>query len=234
VRLRTRAEGHLTSLGFQVNNGCLLAPVAIKGKDQLPALHSDATEALRERSRRALARYEDQFIASLAGGAEIVPERIEPLLVPVVDRRGFKGLQWRWCSLHWSIPVSSGYGHRLRFLVVDRGHGDKVIGLIGLADPVFALGCRDSAIGWSREWRKERLFSVMDAFALGALPPYNALCSGKLVALLATSSEVRDAFSDRYRDYVTLITQRKTEARLALATQFGAGPLIGLQPARPP
>lgn len=221
VRLRARIEEHLTSLGFQVSNGCLLAPVATD-KAQLRAMHSDAAEALRERSRRTLARHEDRFIARLAHGSEVVPERIKPVLVPVTDRRGFDALLWRWCSLHWSIPVSSGYGRRMRFLVVDRGHGDKVIGLIGLADPVFALGCRDSAIGWSREWRKERLFSVMDAFVLGAVPPYNALCGGKLVALLATSSDVRDAFSERYRDHVTLISQRKADARLALVTTTSA------------
>lgn len=221
ARLRARVEGHLISLGFQVSNGCLLAPVATD-KEQLRALHADAAGALRERSRNTLARHEDQFVARLARGPEVVPERIEPVLVPVTDRRGFEGLLWRWCSLHWSIPVSSGYGRRLRFLVVDRGHGDKVIGLIGLADPVFALGCRDSAIGWSPRWRKERLFSVMDAFVLGALPPYNALCGGKLAALLATSSEVRDAFSERYRDHVTLIARRKPDARLALVTTNSA------------
>ena len=223
--LRARVEEHLTSLGFQVSNGSLLAPVA-KDKDQLRALHADATQALREAARRALAPYEDRFISRLARGAEINPERIQPALIPIEDRRGFDALLWRWCSLHWSIPVSSGYGRRMRFLVVDRGHGDKhgdtVIGLIGLADPVFALGCRDAAIGWSREWRKERLFSVMDAFVLGAVPPYNALCGGKLVALLATSSEVRDAFGDRYRDHVTLIARRKADARLALVTTSSA------------
>lgn len=221
ARLRARVEEHLTSLGFQVSNGCLLAPVA-ENKDQLRGLHSDAVEALRGRSRSALARYEDQFVARLACGTDIVPERIRPALVPIIDRRSFDALLWRWCSLHWSIPVSSGYGRRMRFLVVDRGHGDKVIGLIGLADPVFALGCRDSAIGWSREWRKERLFSVMDAFVLGAVPPYNTLCGGKLVALLATSSEVREAFNERYRDHVTLISQRKADARLALVTTTSA------------
>ena len=47
--------------------------------------------------------------------------------------RSFDGLLWRWLSLHWSIPVSSGYGRRLRFLVVDEGHQGKVIGLISQA-----------------------------------------------------------------------------------------------------
>jgi hypothetical protein len=221
ARLRARVEGHLTSLGFQISNGCLLMPVA-QDKDQLRALHADAAETLRHRSRGSLARHEDRFVDRLAHGTEIVPERIRPALVPIVDRRSFDGLLWRWCSLHWSIPVSSGYGRRMRFLVVDRGHDDNVIGLIGLADPVYALGCRDAEIGWNREWRKERLFSVMDAFVLGAVPPYNALCAGKLVALLATSSEIRDAFGERYGDHVTLIAQRKPDARLALVTTSSA------------
>jgi transcriptional regulator with XRE-family HTH domain len=221
ARLRARVEEHLISQGFQMSNGCLLVPV-IQDKDQLRRLQHEAAAALRERARDSLARHEDRLLACLGHGTDIVPERIQPALVPIIDRRSFEGLLWRWCSLHWSIPVSSGYGRRLRFLVVDRGHGDKVIGLIGLADPVFALGCRDSAIGWSPEWRKNRLFSVMDAFVLGAVPPYNALCGGKLVALLATSSEVRDAFSERYRDHVTLISQRRADARLALVTTNSA------------
>jgi transcriptional regulator with XRE-family HTH domain len=221
-RLRARVEEHLISQGFQISNGCLLAPVA-QDKGQLRTLHAGAVAALRDQAKGSLARHESRFIARLACGEEIVPERIQPTLVPIpIGRPSFEALLWRWCSLHWSIPVSSGYGRRLRFLVVDRGHDDKVIGLIGLADPVFGLGCRDTAIGWTPKWRKERLFSVMDAFVLGAVPPYNVLCGGKLVALLATSTEVRHAFSNRYRDRVTLISQRQADARLALVTTSSA------------
>ena len=39
-----------------------------------------------------------------------------------------------------------------------------------------------------------RLRNVMDAFVLGAVPPYRELLCGKLVAMLAASDEVRDAF----------------------------------------
>ena len=138
ARLRARVEEHLISQGFQMSNGRLLVPV-IQDKDQVRDLQYEAVAALRERARGSLARHEDRLLPCLARGTDIVPERIQPALVPIVDRRSFEGLLWRWCSLHWSIPVSSGYGRRLRFLVVDRGHGDKVIGLIGLADPVFAL-----------------------------------------------------------------------------------------------
>ena len=44
--------------------------------------------------------------------------------------------------LHWSIPISAGYGRRLRFVIYDEANG-KLIGLFGLGDPVFGLGPRD-------------------------------------------------------------------------------------------
>lgn len=221
ARLRSRVEANLRDQGFHIQNGRLIAPVA-QGKPELRELHAMAVVAQRERSRAALHRLEGRFLGCLATGVEIMPERIRPALVPVLDRRGFEGLLFRWCSLHWSIPVSSGYGRRLRFLIVDRGHGDKVMGLIGLADPVFALGCRDAAIGWTAAQRKERLACVMDAFVLGAVPPYSDLCGGKLAALLATSLEVRKAFAERYGGRKTLIRQRIAEPELAVVTTTSA------------
>ncbi|MFI7518954.1 Druantia anti-phage system protein DruA [Micromonospora globbae] len=221
ARLRGRVEAHLKEQGFHLRNGQLLAPVT-QGKSELRELHAEAVATLRERSRGALHRLEDRFLERLASGDEIRPERIRPALVPILDRRGFDGLLFRWCALHWSIPVSSGYGRRIRFLIVDSGHKNKVMGLIGLADPVFALGCRDAAIGWDAKQRKSRLACVMDAFVLGAVPPYNALCGGKLAALLATSREVADAFADRYGGRTTLISQRSAEPELAMVTTTSA------------
>ncbi|WP_423828289.1 Druantia anti-phage system protein DruA [Sporotomaculum syntrophicum] len=50
------------------------------------------------------------------------------------------------------MPVSSGYCRRLRFLVFDN-HTNKVMGLLGLGDPVFSLSARDKCIGWTKEKR---------------------------------------------------------------------------------
>lgn len=92
-------------------------------------------------------------------------------------------------SLLWSVPVSKGFGRRMRYLVRDQ-HNGKLIGIIGLADPVFNLKPRDAWIGWNARERADRLIHAMDAFVLGSLPPYSKLLGGKLVALLATSSDV--------------------------------------------
>jgi hypothetical protein len=219
--LRAQVLDHLRSQGFQVANDRLIAPVTTD-KDKLRSLHAQAVAAQRAKSANTLRRHEDSFLLKLADGNNIDPASIKPALVPINDRRSFDGLLWRWCSLHWSIPVSSGYGRRLRFLVVDEGNGGQVMGLIGLADPVFALGVRDAWIGWNHVTRRERLANVMDAFVLGAVPPYNALRAGKLVALLATSKDVRSAFADRYGHRQTLISQRDPNAHLALVTTTSA------------
>ena len=220
-RLRERVLRHLRDQGFKVHDGVVVAPVE-PGKERLRNLHSHAVDVQRERARGALQRYEDRFIERFVRGDVLDPAKIRPRLVLIENRRSLDGLLWRWSALHWSIPVSGGYGRRLRFLVVDEAHGDSVIGLIGLADPVFALACRDQAIGWSAEHRRTRLACLMDAFVLGALPPYRDLCGGKLVALLATSSEVRDMFAAKYGHRTTLIAGRDPDARLAMITTSSA------------
>lgn len=40
----------------------------------------------------------------------------------------------------------------------------------------------------------------MDAYVIGALPPYNYLLGGKLVSYLIVSKEVRELFHQKYRD----------------------------------
>jgi hypothetical protein len=220
-RLRERVLQHLRDQGFRVRDGAVVAPVD-SDKERLRSLHGHAVEVQRERARGALQRHEEAFVQRLLRGDALDPAQIRPKLLLVENRRSLDGLLWRWSALHWSIPVSSGYGRRLRFLVVDEGHNDSVIGLIGLADPVFALGCRDQAIGWTAEQRRTRLACVMDAFVLGALPPYRDLCGGKLVALLAMSTEVRDVFAAKYGHRTTLIADRDPNAQLAMITTTSA------------
>ncbi|MFK0194231.1 Druantia anti-phage system protein DruA [Kitasatospora sp. NPDC090308] len=221
AELRERVFAHLQSQGFHVRDGAVLAP-AQSDKDHLRRLHGQAVTVSREQARKALAGRESRLVARLAAGREIDPQKICPALVHIEDYRSQDSAMWRWCALHWSIPVSSGYGRRLRFLVVDEGHDDRVMGLIGLADPVFALKARDSVIGWSAQQRHERLACVMDAFVLGAVPPYSHLLAGKLAALLATSREVRDVFAKRYGHKTTRIAGRDPDAQLALVTTASA------------
>ena len=130
-------------------------------------------------------------------------------------------LLFRYAYLHWSIPISAGYGRRLRFLVMDESN-NKLIGILGLGDPVYAIQARDRWIGWDRDVKKDRLYHVMDAFVLGAIPPYSYLLGGKLVAMLACSNEVRRAFKDRYRERRSLIKEETRRPYLVLLTTTSA------------
>lgn len=154
-------------------------------------------------------------------GNEVEPAKVRPRLVEVTPDSE-EELLFRYAGLHWSIPMSPGYGRRIRFLVVDE-HNEKLIGVFGLGDPIFNLGARDRWIGWTDECRRERLHHVMDAYVLGAVPPYAQLLCGKLVAMLVASDDVREAVRRKYGGgRPSRIRGRRFDGRLALVTTMSA------------
>ena len=222
MRARTLKSMVLRSLkeqGFRVEGGQLLPPADLR-KDSLRQLHQTAVAHKLKRSKRGLVKHQDRLLRFVASGADVVPDRIHPILVEV-QPGSEEELLFRYATLHWSIPVSSGYGRRLRFLVMD-DHNEKLIGVIGLGDPIFNLGKRDDWMGWTKVDRQERLHYVMDAFVLGAVPPYSQLLCGKLVALLVASNEVRDVFRKKYADRVSLIRNRTLASQLVSLTTTSA------------
>ena len=218
-RLRARVLRSLRTQGFRIRAG-LLAPPDLKDKSKLRALHQEAVKHHVARSRPGLERHERRLLSYVAAGKDVVPESIRPRLV-LVQPRSEDELLFRYTRMHWSVPVSAGYGRRLRFVIYDESNG-KLIGIFGLGDPVFGLNPRDQWIGWDSEARKKRLQCVMDLFVLGAVPPYSHLLCGKLVALLATSQDVRKAFLRKYGGRQSTISRRPLDGRLALLTTTSA------------
>ena len=217
--LRRRVIRSLQDQGFIVQNGTIHPPVELS-KDRIRSLHETAVQHQIHRRRAGLVRKEEHLLRHIASGSDISPSETQPRLVEVLPGSE-EELLFRYASLHWSIPVSSGYGRRLRFLVVDDYNG-KLIGVIGLGDPVYSLKPRDTWIGWTRSDRRLRLRNVMDAFVLGAVPPYSFLLCGKLVAMLATSDTVRNAFKRKYEGKRSLIRHTLHDGRLALITTASA------------
>lgn len=216
--LRDAITKSLADQGFTVADG-RIASHDVLDKSGIRRLHAEAVRHQIEKSRTSLARYEDRLVRRLASGADLQPKAVDPVLVGV-RRRSDDELLFRWAKLHWSIPTSAGYGRRLRFLVLD-ARNDKLIGIIGLGDPVFSLRSRDGWVQWDHVARRERLAHVLDAFVLGAVPPYAQLLGGKLVAALVTSNEVREAFERRYGSARSLI-QDRAYSGLALVTTTSA------------
>ena len=217
-QLKVRVLESLASQGLRVEQGRCTLEVADKAA--VRALHQQARAAWIERAWPALERHERRLLRCFAAGSEVEPGRIAPRLVQVT-RGSEEELLFRYARLTWSIPVSPGYGRRLRYLVVDE-HNGKLIGLFGLGDPVFALAPRDRWVGWDVTNRQARLRHVMDAFVLGAVPPYASLLCGKLVAMLATSTQVQRAFALKYGGQHGRISQRSFDGRLALLTTTSA------------
>jgi len=217
--LKLQLIDSLVHQGFELRDERLLLPSDLT-KEKLRELHKEATRHRIARSREGLAGHESILLARMAHGQDLVPEDIRPEIVQVQPDSEDE-LLFRYASLHWTIPVSSGYGRRLRFLILD-GANRKLIGIVGLGDPVFSLAHRDSWIGWTKEDRRERLHHVMDAFVLGAVPPYSYLLCGKLVAMLVASNEVREAFKQKYAGRTSLIQKRVLQGELALVTTTSA------------
>lgn len=217
--LKTAIIQSLRKQGYCVKDGIIHMPED-PSKDDFRALNELALLKKLEKSGPGVRPYEDRLIQYIADGDEVVPHEIRPKLV-VVKPESEHELLFRYACLHWSIPVSAGYGRRLRFLVFDESNG-KLLGLFGLGDPVYSMQARDQWIGWDKENKAKNLYHIMDAYVLGAVPPYSLLLGGKLVAMLVCSNEVRDAFRKKYNGKQSLIRQETRPPYLVMVTTTSA------------
>jgi hypothetical protein len=213
--IHKRLRDHLNELGFIEDGGGKLRPPD-STKDGLRAIHRlHRAERLSDESV-FIKNATPNLLQYFAEGKEILPAHIAPR-IQVVESGTMESDLFRLASLTWSVPVSQGYGRRMRFLVWDGSNG-KLMGLIALGDPVFNLRVRDQRIGWNASDREKRLINIMDAYVLGAVPPYNQLLGGKLVACLIRSREVRNCFARKYGNKKSIIAKKKKHAALGMVT----------------
>lgn len=219
--LKGKLRRHLTSLGFsKTANGSL--QIEGESKGVIRTLHAAQREARLKANAAFLKRRAPKLLSFFAAGEDIEPERITPILQRVTSNTLHRDL-FRFASLTWSVPVSNGFGRRIRYLVWDQQNG-KLMGLIAIGDPVFNLKVRDEKIGWDVRARGERLVNIMDAYVLGAIPPYNKLLGGKVIASLLRSREIYTDFSRIYGNTTGIISGKKKRARLlAITTSSSLG-----------
>jgi hypothetical protein len=193
---------------------------AVLSKAGIRVMHGAQRNEILQRELAAIGNKVGELIHDFADGAEVHPEAIDPEIVPVRSEDSTSDL-FRLATLLWSVPVSKGYGRRMRYLVRDRSNG-KLIGIFGLTDPVFNLRARDEWIGWDVHQRRAALVHVMDAYVVGAVPPYSSLLGGKLVTSLIGSAEVGEAFAKRYAETRGQISKQHKAARLVSVTVTSA------------
>ena len=213
--LRRKVRRQLRSLGFHKSGDGALE---IDGHDKglVRSLHGPQRTDRLSANADFLARRADKLLPHFASGKDVDPGSIRPKLERVYAGTWQADL-FRLAALTWSVPVSNGFGRRHRYVVWD-AHNDKLLGLIAIGDPVFNLSVRDMLIGWNADDRRERLVNVMDAYVLGALPPYNTLLGGKMVACLIRSREVYNEFTRAYGNTSGIISGRAKKARLLAVT----------------
>lgn len=136
-------------------------------------------------------------IQNLADGRDVLKSKIKPIIEVCETPKQHK--LFKLLRFYWSSPYSEYVGRRIKLIIRDAGLPNQpVIGIIGLGSPIIHIPERDDFIGWDKNLRTERLNYMMDAYVIGALPPYNHLLGGKLISYLITSKEVRQIFKEKY------------------------------------
>lgn len=216
--IRALVFSELTALGFQLSErGDIL--LSFSSKENIKRLHRPAREEFLSRNLEWIDRNFKKYGGYFANGEEIDPYQVAPVLIRVQEK--WQSDLFRLARYYWSIPYSQGFGRRLRFLILDSSNG-KLIGILGMQSPPITFPVRDRLFEYPPGQKDVLVNQTMDIFTLGALPPYNRLLGGKLVAMAACSNEVRKAYHLIYRGRVTEIEERVLPARLVALTTTSA------------
>ncbi len=175
---------------------------------------------LAERTNSKGKEYFQKIADFLAIPSDINILKVNPYLVSVESKISHQRL-WAYATSFWSIPISSGYGRRMRYFIFD-SQNDKLIGILGLCDPVIGLGVRDESIGWSKDQKLRKLYNCLTAYILGAIPPYNLILGSKLIALTVMFPEIREDFYQKYKNRNSLISGENKDACLVYVDTLGA------------
>lgn len=173
--LKRALRAHLRGLGFtRDSDGVLVLPdggnLPDGGKEIVRKLHRSQRRDRLAAAQPFLSRALPRALPYFANGDEIEPARIK-LRLELIRSDTPEAELFRVATLTWSVPVSPGFGRRLRYLVWDDGH-DRLAGVIALGDPVYNLAVRDAEIDWTVHDRAKRLVGMLDAYVLGAVPPH--------------------------------------------------------------
>lgn len=208
----------LQELGFVVTEDGSLRPLLLD-KVGLRQIHRPASQLEIAARQDWLRQHLSKYLPFFANGDDVVPERIDPILVEVTKEHDHH--LFRIARLLWSVPFSQGYGRRLRFLIIDQANG-KLIGLLALQSPPLSFPARDRLFRYPPGRKTEMVNQTMDIHTLGAVPPYDRLLGGKLVALAAVSNEIRQTYWRKYCGRTTEMERRILPPHLVALTTTSA------------
>ncbi|BEP62333.1 hypothetical protein GmRootV213_28870 [Variovorax sp. V213] len=194
--------------------------MANQDKDYVRALHGQAKHMEPGVDARRVKRLFAKHRRSFRLGTDINPANIKPVLRLATDDNEWSEMFMVVRAL-WSMPYNKGYGRRLRFVVWDDHHG-AVIGIIGLQSPPADLSCRDQLFAYPEKLKLNSVNCTMDAYAVGAVPPYSFLLGGKLCAGMIATDPVRQAYWRQYAAKRTVMLDQDIRQPLAAVTTTSA------------
>lgn len=143
--------------------------------------------------------YIDLIAKNSIEGENINISKLDPYLEIVREKDQVRNFKiFRFLSTY---PFSEPMGRRIKFIIRDRFHkSNPIMGIGCISSPVINLRVRDKYIGWtSNDSNKfKRLKNIVELSCAIGIPPFNELCVGKLIALLALSSELIHHYGEKY------------------------------------
>jgi len=218
TELRNKIIEALKAQGFKINPH--LRPKRNE-KETLRKVHEQKRKEQLRLHKKFLLENLDEMKKFSIDGKDIQPDKIKLKLIEVKPDSFESRLFFWWNLVWWSLPYDKPIGRQMRFVLWDEYH-DAPFGLIGLQSPPLASSVRDNYLGLNNGDREYWINQSMYGQRIGALPPYNELLGGKMVALSLVSNEIRKAYEKKYRDRKTLLKKRKIPNRLLFITTTSA------------
>jgi hypothetical protein len=210
----------LLNLGWDIKIGkqkIEVFPPEVYNKETIKQAMAFKREEIINANRKWIDNHIELARNNLASGYDVMRSEIDPL-IEVCETQKQKDL-FRIFRYYWSSPYSDYVGRRIKILIRDRALPNKpVIGIAALGSPIIHIPERDDFIGWDKITRTKNLIYTMDAYVIGALPPYNYLLGGKLISLLLASNEVRKIYHNKYKGKVTIIDKRIANSLVGIFT----------------
>jgi hypothetical protein len=198
-------------------NKLLVSPPVYYDKETIKQSMSISRQEILNKNEEWIEKHIELAKKNLAQGKDVLKSEILPRIE--VCKTGKQHSIFRILRYYWSSPYSEYIGRRIRLLIRDDGiDGSPMIGIAALGSSIIHIPDRDKWIGWDKETRTDNIIYIMDAYVVGALPPYNYLLGGKLISYILASNEVRKIYKEKYRDQLTVIRRRKAEDCVCLFT----------------
>lgn len=212
----------IDSLRAQILEACSRFEIStnLNDKDYLRSLHLFAKKQALGLDQETLQKLFQKYQGKFRNGKEIDPSKISPSL-HFVESKSEDSEVFQLVRAMWSMPYNKGYGRRLRFIVYDDYH-EAVIGIIGLQSPPADLSSRDSLFSYPKGKKLDFVNSTMDAYTVGAIPPYSNLLGGKLCAGLISTDAIRQAYWRKYAGEKTWMKDQPIGQPLVAVTTTGA------------